>query len=310
MYNEDQKNGYMQWKKDTNVIQPKTLLSSIFHKVEAIETQLNKDACNFTKKEILDFYSIANYWSMNTLANVNCVLSDYTNWCIRNGLSIDNQNHYKEIHRKEYTNYVNKAIHDVNKIDREQLLEAIKNLSNPTDQFIILGIFEGLGSTGYRDFIDIHGSDVEGNILHCPYTHRDFKMSSELTHLALDAATEKMYYPINGGTPKKAFEQDDSIIKSSPNVSNSDLSKFRRKIYKRIILNLETMNMPFLKTPLLINSGKVSFIKNKCAELHITPDDFIQDDNLVHELEVQYNCKFVPSLFIWQNKELFKTMAE
>ena len=109
MFNKDIKQRFVDYYSKLNVIHPYRLLA-IFASSELFEAALNKDLCNFTKNELKEFYIYKNAKSLNSLQVTNSLIRSYINWCIEQGLSIDNQNHADEVLITDLRSYLNKDV--------------------------------------------------------------------------------------------------------------------------------------------------------------------------------------------------------
>ena len=83
MFNEKLKNIYIK-EKSESVTLPSNYLECQFNKVEKMEEESNKDVCNFTAYEIIEYYKTLNIAALESLAVMNSHFSMYTQWCLQN----------------------------------------------------------------------------------------------------------------------------------------------------------------------------------------------------------------------------------
>lgn len=95
MYNEKRKMQFISEKEENAIISKN--LSKAFEDAEEMEKRLGKDMCEWTSGEIIDYYKYLSTPYVQTLIQLHNSLTNYTTWCILNGLVKNNQNHYLEI---------------------------------------------------------------------------------------------------------------------------------------------------------------------------------------------------------------------
>jgi len=210
MYNEQRKLQYIKEKTDITILAKNGWY--IFEKTEPRETKYGRDLCEWTSEEILDFYRYYNTPSFQALVMVHNFLDGYTNWCLINGLIGDNQNHFREIKTDALTKCVNTNALDEKIFSREELLEEIRQFPNYQDQFVFLGLFEGIPMKG--DCLrKVKLSDLNGyELTLADGTTRT--ISKQLRHVMEEADKETEY--ITMGTKQRVIECNDepTIIKT------------------------------------------------------------------------------------------------
>lgn len=297
MYNEETKRRYIEYK-EASTIMCDNYLYRVFEAVSSSEIKAGKDIADFTSNEIIDYYKLVNKASVDSLVTLNNTLSLYTQWYINELLSIDHQNHFSELTRECLSRCVNKCRVEYSIIQRNELLESIKDLPNPSDSFIILALFEGINGNNYKELLKLHLSDFRDDTVTL-YDGRKINVSPELTKWASLSAEEKYYYRLIREKEQsiKFLESDDTIIKSYPNTKSwvSERQQGKR-IYYKIKKALDYMGLPWVSGNNLILSGKIHFINTRCAELGISGHDYIYSDRLM-ELNHQYGCNIVRSNF-------------
>ena len=304
MYNEKIKNRYIA-EKETEVILPNNYLIIQFNRVSEMEEELNKDVSNFTTYEIIEYYKISGFSSLESLQVLNSQFNMYTQWCLQENLVKDNQNHFLEISKDTLNSCVNKAIFDKKIINRDTVLKWVNEIPNPKDQFILLSLFEYGKSKNFLDIINVELSDIVGNTLKLQ-DGRVVKISDKLKQIASYSYYEKTYYSISGKGVKKMplIDNGNKVIKDYPN-ARKDVSEFQlgRKIYNSITRSLDYVGvLEWCSANSVTESGKLHMIKERSKELNKTPMQYLYSDNIA-EVEKQYGCNIVKSVYSIKYKE-------
>lgn len=290
MYNEEYKRRFIA-ERNEEAILPMNYLNLQFEKVSEMETRLNKDVCNFTYYEILEYYKLLNTSSTNLLRVLNSQFSIYTQWCLQQNLVIDAQNHFLEIRTSDYEKCMSKVLFNKQIIPASTIMEWVNELSNPKDQFILLGLFEGIKGKDFCELANLRPEDVQGNTAKL-CTGREVIISDKLRYIIDNCITEKFYYPING--KRKAQLVDNGfVIKEYCNVADNQ-SDFQRgrTIYTTISKIFKYFDVyPAVKANSVYESGKIDMIKRCSKELGISNIEFINSD-YIEKVEKQYNCIF------------------
>ena len=296
-YNPELKIQYIE-EKSNEVIIPNNYLECQFNKTSKMEEELDKDLSNFTVYEIVEYYKMLNISSFDTLFVMNSQFSMYTQWCLQKSLVKDNQNHFLEMTLEHLKDCLNKALVNMKIVSRDTILNWVDQLPNPKDQFVLLGLFEGLKGKDFCELSKLRPEDIKGNIATL-CTEREIELSDRLLKIISDCVVEDKYYSISGnGTKVMPLIDKGFIIKDYPN-ARGDVSDFQlgRKIYNSItrILNyFDVLN--FMTANSIAESGKLQMIKEKAKELNMTCKDYIYS-NYIIEVEKKFNSKIVRSIF-------------
>ena len=296
-YNPELKMQYIE-EKSNEVIISNNYLECQFNKTSKMEEELSKDLSNFTVYEITEYYKMLNISSFDTLFVMNSQFSMYTQWCLQKSLVKDNQNHFLEMTLEHLKNCLNKALVNMKIVTRETILNWVDQLPNPKDQFVLLGLFEGLKGKDFCELSKLRPEDIKGNIaMLC--TEREIELSDRLLKIISDCVVEDKYYSISGnGTKVMPLVDKGFVIKDYPN-ARGDVSDFQlgRKIYNSItrILNyFDVLN--FMTANSIAESGKLHMIKERAKELGLSCKDYIYS-NYIEEVEKKFNSKIVRSIF-------------
>lgn len=273
MYNEKRKLQFLHEREENATISQN--LRKAFADAEEMEKRLEKDMCEWTPGEIIDYYKYLSTPYVQTLIQLHNSLTNYTTWCILNGLVKNNQNHFLEIKTEMLLNCtdINTLINTV--VTREELLKEIKSLQNETDKFIILGLFEGI-PVADDVMKNIKLSDLDGNILHLS-NGTDLEISDQLKNYMNLAADEDSYisYSNNRNPQEIPYKEDGTIIRET--VRNQS-DKYNSTIFigarfRRAMKYLGFPDGTTMKT--IMESGRLYFMWKLSKKYNITMEDTI-----------------------------------
>lgn len=296
-YNPEIKIQYIE-EKSKEVIISNNYLECQFNKTSKMEEELDKDLSNFTVYEITEYYKMLNISSFDTLFVMNSQFSMYTQWCLQKSLVKDNQNHFLEMTLEHLKDCLNKALVNMKIVSRETILNWVDQLPNPKDQFVLLGLFEGLKGKDFCELSKLKPEDIKGNIATL-CTGREIELSDQLIKIIHDCVSEDKYYSISGnGTKVMPLVDKGYVIKDYPN-ARGDVSDFQlgRKVYNSItrILNYFDV-LDFMTANSIAESGKLHMIKEKAKELNMSCKDYIYSNHIT-EVEKIYNSRIVRSIY-------------
>lgn len=301
LYNEDLKRRFLKQKEKMVASVDYTYLQ--LRSAAEQEYELDKDLCNWNSYEIMDYYKCLNMTSYDSLAMKNSIYSQYTQFCLENNLVKDNQNHYLEFTREMLLSFLNKAGLEKKIVDRKTILGWVEQLPNPRDKFVLLGVFEFGKTRNYADVANAKQSDINGNQL--KLSNRTVNISTKLRTIAEECQKENVYYCIGGkGEKKLKLEDDGYIVRSYPNMKNPSEEFYRGKS----IYNLTGRIFRFLgidswmNAIAVVDSGKLSMIKERAQELGMTPYDYIYSDH-IKEVENQFDCEIRRKGYVDKYKE-------
>ena len=302
LYNKELKFEYIK-EKNQEAVLPSNYLENQFFKVSEMEKELDKDVSNFTVYEIIEYFKLLNLTSLESLKVMTSEFSMYTQWCLQKSLVTDNQNHFLEMSNDILMGCINKAVLSMKIISRETILSWVNQLPNPKDQFVLLGLFEGLKGKDFCELAKLKPEDIDDNIAHL-CTGRDIEISDKLIEIIDDCIKEDQYYSITGnGTKVTKLADNGYIIKDYPN-ARMDVSEFQigRKIYNGVTRTLNYFDvLKYMSANSIAEAGKIHMIKERASELNISNKDYIYSD-YISEVEKKFNSKIVRSLF-WKKYE-------
>ena len=299
LYNEEIKLRFIS-ERNKEAILPENYLERQFRKTSDMEKELNKDLSNFTFYEIIEYYKLLNISSLDSLSVMNSQFSLYTQWCLQENLVKDNQNHFLEINIDIMRGCVNKALFNMKIISKNTILNWVEQLPNPKDQFVLLGLFEGIKGKDFCELLKLKPEDINKNNNTAKlFTGREIKISNKLSSIIDECVLETKYYSITGNNTKiMPLINRGFIIKDYPNAKDNVSDFFvGRKIYNSIMRILNYFDAGFMTANSIYESGKLYMINQRAKELRISAKEYIYLD-YIKEVEKKYDCKIVRSTFI------------
>lgn len=272
MYNAERKRQYL-FEKEKEAVFSRNL-ESAFNKATDREEAYNRDMCEWTSEEILDFYKSDSTTSAQTLIQLHNSLTAYAAWCLSNGLISDNQNHYLEVKSEALYQCINQYALDNVIYTREKLLGDISAFPNFSDQFIFLGLFEGIpvrddiiGKVGINDIVD--------GVLTLP-NGIQLQLSKELLHI-INMTEEEVCYENAWSKRKEVFPyiQTGTILKpylARGNVE-TDIPTICGRRIRKCIKFLGIPKGTTIKT--IVESGRIHFIKEYAKDNTIPVEQMI-----------------------------------
>ena len=304
LYNEEIKLRFIS-ERNKEAILPENYLERQFRKTSDMEKELNKDLSNFTFYEIIEYYKLLNISSLDSLSVMNSQFSLYTQWCLQENLVKDNQNHFLEINIDIMRGCVNKALFNMKIISKNTILNWVEQLPNPKDQFVLLGLFEGIKGKDFCELLKLKPEDINKNNNTAKlFTGREIKISNKLSSIIDECVLETKYYSITGNNTKiMPLINRGFIIKDYPNAKDNVSDFFAgRKIYNSIMRILNYFDAGFMTANSIYESGKINMIKEQSKKLKISPKEYIYTNN-IKEVEEKYNFKMVRSTFLLKYEE-------
>lgn len=294
-YNKEQKKRYIS-QKEEQISVPSNYIDVQFRKASEYEYELDKDICNWTVYDIIEYYKLLSMSSFESLLCLNSTFSQYTQFCLENNLVKDNQNHYLECTKEVLAGCISKAIFEKKIVDRETVLRWVDELPNPKDQFILLSLFEYGKSKDFKDIVNVKAEDVNKNEL--KLSDRSVQISYELTSIIEQCIETNVYYSISGKNKKVMPLVDHGyIVKSYPN-QNIYLSEFQkgRNIYITCQRIFDYLGIEWMSPNSISEAGKLYLIKERAKELNITPIQYVYSEH-IKEVEMQFGCSITRSVY-------------
>ena len=288
MYNEDIKKRYI-IEKERITSTPEGYLKRLFEKTETFEKRLGKDISSFTVYDIIDVYKTFNLTSINFLTVLHSHLTLYTDWCLKQNIVPDCQNHFSELNSETLYKCINIVAFKKTIITKEILYSWLEKIINPSDAFIMIALFEGIKGKDFCEIVNLNMSDFSSNqVKLC--TGRELTVSDKLVNIALEASTTKIYYSTNGSGKQMPFlDEKDKIVKNYPNCQNDANAFYQgRRIYSKITRAFSFLEVDeWMKPNAIFDSGQIDYINTRAKELGMSGKDFIYSE-YIKEVDYRY----------------------
>lgn len=300
-YNHEQKIRYIT-EREISYKSIRNVMGTFFKITKVYEEQLEKDCSNFTATEILNMYASYSSRSWEHLLNFNSQLKIYTNWCLKENLVKDNQNHYEELDKHSMYNCLNIGLKEQMIITRKELEKTLMKIPNVSDQFLALAFFEGLGGAGYSDFYNLMPEQFNNNLV--ILNNRNLTVSTMLVERAKESAEEYRKFNMDGPMRTGYRLTDTSVVKDSSNAFTDSAFKNTRKIYKRS-LKLEKEFGKAYGYIGLKNSGRIDMIKRLMIN---DQSDDIRATYEKYKEDIEYRYGHLQRIFRWieENQRFFE----
>lgn len=289
MFNEAQKQRYIEDIQGKYAPEYLTNLRSLFNKTEKIESVFGKDLCEFSHEDISNLYSFITYSDEYIYSNANSRLSAYCEWCLNQSLVTDGCNHYKEFVFNDFTAYVDKSLEKRKFLDRGQLYRLLDDVANYRDKFLMLAIFELGKSDHYEEILSMKLEDIDEEKLEVRLcTGRVAKVTPKFVEIAKEAAKEEKYFFIISEICR-VYAPSEYIFKR---VAGGAAEKGDKSIDNKLIAKIIKSNVDLhgryigISAASLAVSGQFEMIRDMAKNLGIPKEEVI----LKHfdELKAQY----------------------
>ncbi len=287
MYNAERKHQFLNERRSEVELSPNTEIW--FESMEYFEKEYDRDICEWTSTEIIRYMKYMSTPRVQTLIIFKGSMSIYVDWCITNRLVDDNQNHFTELTTETLCECIDFTKLRSLILTREELLENIRTLNNYSDQFIFLGLFEGINA---QNLINVGVSDLEGNELHL-HDGKTITISNGLRHTILMAAEETTWISTKSRQKEYDYIPSDKIIRiidrKNPQTNMMLLlgGRFRGA--------LAFMGLPSeISRKDIMESGRLDYIQNIMKEKNMSLHDVIFNSDIRNDVESRYgkiqNC--------------------
>ena len=307
MYNQLQKERFID-ERNSEVTLADNYLTRLFVDLESYEEELGKDISQFTTKEILNYFRVKNIRSLDLINNYNSQLSAYTQWCLEQNLVPDGINHFMELNQDILNTCVNKAALSDTIMSRDRILEIIKDMKNPREQFVVLMLFETGNSNHFANifYAKPEDFDFDKNMVNT-YEGKTVRVSDELLHVVrrcVDQDTFIIYKQggrneyqtqrrlINRGYVYK--ETETVTVFNDAKIMTNRLQGGMKEAFKYVGL------LPWTKLNAFAESGLIWDIKQAAEQNQMTISEVLRNRNIRNAILYQhnYNGKFSPKQFL------------
>jgi hypothetical protein len=277
MYEKDLKERFIDDYMRSRIV-AKTSVYGLFRKIEQFERELKKDACYFTKDEILQMYESFKSRSAISLLNNNVILKAYCEWNrYYNKLAIENP--YNSITFDDVKLCVDKNASRI--MSADEIIEIEDSLLNYTDAAIIHALFSGINGPSMIDLtgLDVTMLDKQNKCLLFP-DGRVFDIDNRLVGL-LEKAFNEETYATYGSTMRvkrliskgKLFKERDNCIGSL----DTDDKRFRA-CYRKIQVIREYLGIEELTMKGISAAGFLHYLKQGLKESGLELREFLLTD--------------------------------
>lgn len=280
MYNAERKLQFLKERKSEVELSPNTEIW--FESMEYFEKEYDRDVCEWTSTEIIRYMKYMSTPRIQTLVIFKGSMSIYADWCITNRLVTDNQNHFAELTTETLCQCIDFTKLSTLILSREELLENIRALNNYADQFIFLGLFEGISA---QNLINAGVSDLNGNKLRL-HDGRIIIISDELRHIILMAAEETTWISTKKQQREYDYIPSDKIIRSI-DVKNPQ-TNMMLLLGGRFRGGLNYMGLPSeISRKDIMESGRLDYIRRIMKEKNLSLDNVLHSD-IRNVIETRY----------------------
>lgn len=305
MFNRDAKERFIKEYLATREIAP-TAVENVFNSVSRLEELYNKDVCNFTRPEIIDFYQSLNAKSKERLSMTNSILKEYKTWCIENGFCYDATPYFDTFTIDDFKNYISKNILENKYIGEKTLKSYLDEIINPQDQLLLVLLYNGIKGKQLCEVINLHVNQIKGNELHL-CTGRVVKVDDSVIDLIRETDNTYIYYSY-GDNPRQWELVGDKVFKNTKSVRSDSMAS----IYHRFTTKMVNLQKMFDNPELTINrvaiSGMLNALKKEADKHNITVRELILSKKAQPILE-QYQFKRYPTKVLGLFEEYFEHLS-
>lgn len=300
MYNEERKRRYIAYRESTAMLSPGAL-ERRFSKTEPFEAKYGKDVCEWTLKEIVEFYKYLDLYSISSITVWNSDLTLYTNWCLTETLVPDAQNHFLEVRSDTMQSCVNTVYLQELTLPRDELIENIDRLPNYTDRWMFLAFFEGICGAQYIEMTSARFQDItDNNMKLC--TGRTVAVTNKLREIAYMAAKEDAYQSMKSSGVLRKYDDslpDDLLFKTrTAKDGNRGQGAVIQVVSRRYETAREYMGLPEKMTVKnLILAGKIHYIRQLMNETGLSLEETLAQKQA--EINNQFTSNKIKSIGVF-----------
>lgn len=265
MFNETQKETFIKEYLKSKVV-AQTSLYAVFRKTEPFEEKFNKDASQFTRKEILDMFAQFKAKSVNSLLNYAIILKHYSRLICGN-------NEYESIIKADIVDLIDKSGNIL--LSREELDDIEAQLLNWSDKAIVELLWEGVSGKNMLDIYSVSEECIQGNML-C-VNGKEFQMTDKLKELLPKAFAEVELMSYGNTMRIIEVEGKGRLYKERGNTRgvDSDDQKFRY-FYRRIQIFRNYLDISGLTMKNIQSSGLWHYLQLGMKETKMGIREFLK----------------------------------
>lgn len=294
-YNNDNK---LIWIETSN-LKDKPLINTIFSYAKLYEESKGADICTFAGEDIKAFYEGFYSVSIDKLCNVNSYLKQYTDWCIKNELVPDHQNHFKNVDYVVLGDFISKDAVDKSFFTRDQLIQWAEEckrkmiMVNPCDLSIIWLLFEGVRGDRYKEIFDIEYNDIDPDTCIAKLSSgREIQLSRECVDFILSTKDIQTY--ILPSFRERQFLDDKiyrSFRKDQLDRDSRGSSNLVKQLNRRLVGVMEQLDLKNTSLKSIIACGQIDMIKNLASKANKPIEDYIASQECYEAVYKQYGVK-------------------
>ena len=211
----------------------------------------------------------------------------------------DNQNHYDEINADIIKNCLNYGMVNDKIISRKDLLHIIEDFKNVSEQTLPLALFEGICGDNMCELVNLKCEDMKtkkGKHIVKLCSGRELEISEELYNYCQESQNCYTHYNANihneytipfRPEDRGVFKAIDSSVATGIN---------RKTLYNKLAKIKKKVNLNYMTTYSLLESGRIEMIKKIMTEKKISLDEVLAS----RVTEERYGR--ITSLTIWKKK--------
>lgn len=300
MYNEGVKNAFIEKAKaenNTGVLKQKY----IFNKTERFEEKLQKDIALFNKNELSDMYTELD-GALKTLLHLQTFLRKYAkyysdNFFVYCPVSDMTQKEAEIAYNRREKKKINKNVFPV-----KYFLNRIDELKNPSDQFLMYGLFQGVRGVSNCElaFSTMEDCDFAGRKIWLPKLDGDtiiekgrlYEADKKLFDYAVKASSAYTYYTYELNREQRINLVSNRIIKMrvDSGIPSSEVAMTgKTRIDKRLRVLLKHMGLNDYCGLDIYKAGLAYYIKKICLEYGISDILDVFETEEYKKLQQQYD---------------------
>jgi len=275
--------------KDYNNGMSQVYIRNIFNKSEELENKLGIDVSEFSISQIGELLQYFKSTSTESLRVKVCMLRNYTNYMMSQGLIKIDTNNYNSVTTELLENSVDQDFVKEKYISREKLMEYIQELPNVCDQFVLMALHEGIKGDKLSEITMTSGKDINErkNVINF-FGGRSLVCSSKLIDIAVESSETYTYESLYENSMRELTLIGDRILKVRDNVTQDDMIHAYKRMLKRINAIKNYLGVNTISITGLLISGFVYNIKLLSEKKEMGLDELI-DTKEFKELAKRYN---------------------
>lgn len=271
----------------------KNIYATIFNHAVDFENKFSKDLSAFNQDEAKEYLCSFNCSNHDTLGAYASLIRKYNEYCMENKVPGASNEVWSKINLNFIKENCLADTEEVQYITPEMLDNVLEMLPNPCDQFLVLGLYEGLYGFNLEDIWKLSIDDIDENnkTMSLP-SGRTIKVSQKLIDLA-KASNDTYTYESIAGEQTRKLELDKEcpyVFKHRPNARTPyNSSSAMTRLTSRMVNIRNYTGLPWVTVPKLNNSGLIEDIKALMKEKNVSLKELIYSDDFDELREKHHN---------------------